>query len=175
MSWPLLANISCKAYKCFWIRSSIHSLDIDKQIHLSQSLHSRPLNINLQHPSTPLPPRAQIQIQARTPIARRTRASSMPPSSRIPPRSPVLPPHRSASLTLQRLAQSKSLHQRTGVESAVRLENSHQSGVEKSILLFQRLKSFETCVDTGGGSIGGRGGARCSEILRGNVWESFAE
>jgi hypothetical protein len=99
----------------------------------------------------------------------------MSPSSGVPPRNPIFPPHRSTPLTLQRLAQPKSLHQRTGVEGAISPEHSHQRRVEKSILLFQRFKSFETGVDAGGGSGGGRRGSRGPKILRGDVWESFAE
>jgi hypothetical protein len=102
-----------------------------------------------QNPSAPLPPRTQIQIQARTPMAR---ASSM--RSRIPPRNPVLPPHRSAPLALQRLAQPKALYERTGVESTVRSQHSHERSIQKSILLLQRFKTLETGVDSSSGSVG---------------------
>jgi hypothetical protein len=74
--------------------------------------------------------------------------------SRIPPRNPVLPPHRSAPLALQRLAQPKALYERTGVESTVRSQHSHERSIQKSILLLQRFKTLETGVDSSSGSVG---------------------
>lgn len=102
----------------------------------------------------------------------------MSPSSRILPRNPILPPHRSAPFTLQRLAQPKPLPRRTGVQSAVGPQHSHESRVQESILLLQRFESLETGVDSGGGSVGvvaGSGGGRGPQVLRGDVWETFAE